>query len=417
MGQSIPSIVFREVGSDGLALVGGKVYAYAAGTSTPKDTYTDSTLGTPNANPVVLDARGEKQVWLSPESYKFVVKDSADNTIRTVDNVSAAASASSLSSTSEGDALIGVKRTETGGVSRTQHAINQERMPSVVDFGAVGDGATNDTTAFTNARAAGSGRYHIPGGKTYLIDASPDAWLDPFTAGPSAHLKIGVTTYDISNAIAGPWHLVETNKVQLRLDHSISGNTVQRWQDGTAGTATSFYQSVAIATDSHFLIAEPATNGGSTDILLRRSTTNADPAGNRFNLTFQENIDRLLLSYATTASGAPSFDSVFEVVAGTAPTFTIPAITPKFNQGLTIKQRAAGGYEFSLTRVSSTGAKFEQIGGSATQYIRFADGTMGFFGSAGTAQPTITGSRGANAALASLLTALAALGLIVDSSS
>lgn len=42
---------------------------------------------------------------------------------------------------------------------------------------------------------------------------------------------------------------------------------------------------------------------------------------------------------------------------------------------------------------------------------------VGFYGTAPAAKPTVTGSRGGNAALASLLTALAGLGLITDSSS
>lgn len=46
-----------------------------------------------------------------------------------------------------------------------------------------------------------------------------------------------------------------------------------------------------------------------------------------------------------------------------------------------------------------------------------ADGKMGFFAKAPAAKPTVTGSRGGNAALASLLTALANLGLITDSTS
>jgi len=41
-------------------------------------------------------------------------------------------------------------------------------------------------------------------------------------------------------------------------------------------------------------------------------------------------------------------------------------------------------------------------------------GNVGFFGAAAAAKPAITGSRGGNAALASLLTALAGLGLITD---
>jgi len=42
---------------------------------------------------------------------------------------------------------------------------------------------------------------------------------------------------------------------------------------------------------------------------------------------------------------------------------------------------------------------------------------FGLFGATPVAKPTVTGSRGASAALQSLLTALANLGLITDSSS
>jgi hypothetical protein len=43
--------------------------------------------------------------------------------------------------------------------------------------------------------------------------------------------------------------------------------------------------------------------------------------------------------------------------------------------------------------------------------------TAGFYGATPTTKPTVTGSRGGNAALASLLAALATLGLITDSTS
>ena len=44
-------------------------------------------------------------------------------------------------------------------------------------------------------------------------------------------------------------------------------------------------------------------------------------------------------------------------------------------------------------------------------------GSVGFLGAAATARPAVTGSRGGNAALASLITALATLGLVTDSTS
>ncbi|MCZ2099176.1 MAG: glycoside hydrolase family 55 protein, partial [Anaerolineae bacterium] len=53
----------------------------------------------------------------------------------------------------KGDALVGVKSVLVGAVGRTLHDVLSERV-SVKDFGAVGDGAADDTTAFENALAA-----------------------------------------------------------------------------------------------------------------------------------------------------------------------------------------------------------------------------------------------------------------------
>lgn len=72
----------------GVPLVGGKVYTYAAGTSTPLATYQDSTGLVLNTNPIILDSRGEANIWLAPSlSYKFILKTSTEATIWTVDNI------------------------------------------------------------------------------------------------------------------------------------------------------------------------------------------------------------------------------------------------------------------------------------------------------------------------------------------
>ena len=52
-----------------------------------------------------------------------------------------------------GDALIGVKLSATGSAARTQHAKNAD-IVSVKDFGAVGDGITNDSAAIKAAMEA-----------------------------------------------------------------------------------------------------------------------------------------------------------------------------------------------------------------------------------------------------------------------
>lgn len=73
---------------NGDPLAGGKLYTYEAGTSTPKATYTDAGGGTPNANPVVLDAAGRATVFLSG-AYKFTLKTSADVLVKETNNITA----------------------------------------------------------------------------------------------------------------------------------------------------------------------------------------------------------------------------------------------------------------------------------------------------------------------------------------
>ena len=313
---------------------------------------------------------------------------------------------------SGGAAGVGYLPAGTGAVATTVQSKLRESV-SVVDQGAVSGGstATNDA-AFARARAL-TNRYHIPSG-TYALSASPDPFLDCFTSGSGVTLVVGGVSYDCSNAFAGPLRYVAASATKTNIVHAKTGNIIQYWQDGAPGTATGFYRGLAFTTNSHWVQAQPSTNGGSTDILWQRSTLNADPAGNRFNETFDEANDRLIFSYATTASGSPAFDTFMQCYAGTSPSLQFPAVIAQFQKGISIKQRSAGGYEFTIEQTSSTQAKFKELGGAGTTYMTFRTGAFGFYGSTGTSQQTVTGSRGGNAALASLITALANTGLIID---
>jgi hypothetical protein len=84
-------------GSDGAPLVGGKIYTYLAGTSTPTATYTDYSAATANTNPIILDSLGQANIWLlSTISYKFIVKTATDVLLYTVDNITAPLDLNSL---------------------------------------------------------------------------------------------------------------------------------------------------------------------------------------------------------------------------------------------------------------------------------------------------------------------------------
>lgn len=88
----------------------------------------------------------------------------------TADTAAALAADLALSSNaSKGDALIGVKKTATGAVGRTQHTVNNDSK-SLRDFGAVGDGTTDDTAAFQAAIDSGVPCIEGVPGDTYLIN-------------------------------------------------------------------------------------------------------------------------------------------------------------------------------------------------------------------------------------------------------
>jgi len=144
-------------GNDGNPLAGGKLYTYAAGTSTPKATYTDTAGTIANTNPIVLNARGEATIYWDG-AYKVTLTDAASATIYTQDNVTSYdlglyATTSSLAASS-GSSLIGFLQSGTGATARTAQAKMRDEV-TVKDFGAVGDGATNDTAAFTAAIKSG----------------------------------------------------------------------------------------------------------------------------------------------------------------------------------------------------------------------------------------------------------------------
>jgi len=81
----------------GLPLAGGKLYSYQAGTSTPLATYTDRSGSVANANPVVLDAAGRADIWLSVNvAYKLVLEDSAGNVLDSIDDYYAGADPAQL---------------------------------------------------------------------------------------------------------------------------------------------------------------------------------------------------------------------------------------------------------------------------------------------------------------------------------
>jgi hypothetical protein len=182
--------------NSGNVLTGGKIETYEAGTTTNAVTYTDPIGNTFNSNPIIADASGRlsNEIWLPVgTSYKFVLKDANNVLIATYDNIPSTpqppitndassisyeqgytvtagaftvgatyriASVGTTNFVAIGAAanVVGILFTATGAGSGTGTAeysrtvqVKLRETISVQDFGAVGDGVTDDTAAIKAA--------------------------------------------------------------------------------------------------------------------------------------------------------------------------------------------------------------------------------------------------------------------------
>lgn len=198
MASLSPPPKLQFFGTDGLPLVGGKLFTYAAGTTTPIATYTDNTQVNQNTNPVILDSNGQANVWLSDAvNYKYVLKDADDVTLFTVDYVSVPVTANSfaapppigsdvpnegtftnlnvvdtLTLESTGAAILNVGTTEERPASPEDGMVRYNSTTAKFEgyngaWGALGGGATgggSDTVFFENSLIV-TQNYTIPADK------------------------------------------------------------------------------------------------------------------------------------------------------------------------------------------------------------------------------------------------------------
>lgn len=151
----IPSAKIQFLDDNGNPLAHGTVEFCIKGTLTPKDTWQNYEQTALNTNPIELDGGGRANIW-GNGFYRQIVKDVDGNLIY------------------DRNLLV------PGGIGGVDSVAN------VRDFGAVGDGVTNDLAAIQSAvtalEAAGGGGLYFPAGR-YLI-----APIAPYT-GPGINLS------------------------------------------------------------------------------------------------------------------------------------------------------------------------------------------------------------------------------------
>ena len=249
--------------NNGVPLAGGLLYTYAAGTTTPATTYTSSTGATANSNPIVLDSAGRppSSIWLTTgSSYKFVLQTALAVPIGTWDNIPGAndftvltARLANQSDATLGDALIGFKQADTNGlisgaVGRTVHQKLQD-LVSVRDFGATGDGTTDDTTAIQAAiyyAQTNGGCVYLPAG-IYIISSSLNVQINsgglpllrPSICGDGAGATTILQTANASGIVVTGYTSNPADYMDLE-DFTLQSNAVGGYGNGISFSDSAF---------------------------------------------------------------------------------------------------------------------------------------------------------------------------------
>lgn len=191
------------------------LFTYLSGTSTPVSTYSESTLSSANANPIILPSDGRATIFLTPSvSYKFVLAIAGDTTppsspIWSVDGVSAVPPAGSATDTdvlgtagetlAAGDAVAMSDGSGGGTAGRWYKAdadlTNLSTAAQVVGFATVAISTGSSGTIRRGGRITGLAG--LTAGTTYYISATAGALTSTGPTNARAILQADSTTAGI----------------------------------------------------------------------------------------------------------------------------------------------------------------------------------------------------------------------------
>lgn len=179
--------------NNGVPLTGGKLFTYAGGTTTPQVSYTSIAGDVAHTNPIILDSAGRVpggEIWLTDQSYKFVLNDADNVLIATYDNIFAIPPVSALNAATTpltGSEILSI--VQSGTTSKVSVA-------NLTAGRAISASAATITGAVSAASATITGA--VSAGSANITNSVGIA-----TSTPTLPLNIGTSTLPVGVTIAG----------------------------------------------------------------------------------------------------------------------------------------------------------------------------------------------------------------------
>ena len=311
-----PHMVFNDI--TGLACAGCSLYSYAAGTTTPQATYTDSTGATQNTNPVILGQDGgpltpggsSGAIWMSNLSYKFVLVNASSQTVFTVDNVGGGGAfpcGPAYSIQAANSSVTGFTCDSTITINPSTHALNVGTLPTNhVTIEALGTPTAwtfDTTTPATALTSLGGGTvnagtinqiavYAATGTAISGANALP-AGITAVTQSPSTNnTTVATTAYVSAPGSINPTSLKVGSGIAMTSNQG-TGTAVQHSTGTTATGHTATFDANGNTVDAQVtgvLTVSPQSLGSDTCYTQTATMTGSVPSGHPVNISVNQGV-------------------------------------------------------------------------------------------------------------------------------
>ncbi len=214
MYDLLPQIKARFFDDDGAPLAFGKIWSYAAGTTTLLATYSLADGSAPNTNPVILDASGEAAIYLAPYAYKIKVTDANDVVLNVVDQIhgplTAAADAAAAATFADIASAAAAAAASSASSASDNRAAAELAATRAVAAGSAAEAAARQAQESAGATVFYTTRALLYADLAHIAGVVAGVYSDPTAAYNGLYQKQGASG-------AGSWAQIEATIAQQAL--------------------------------------------------------------------------------------------------------------------------------------------------------------------------------------------------------